>query len=129
MAGAKGKHSRLSRDVVQSIRDLIVGQNLEPGDKLPSERKLIDHLGLSRGPIREALRVLEIMGVVEVRPEAAYMRANPKPAFYPGGKPSAISQGQLVSSSRSPDSHRTWGGFHGRLAGQYKGDGGHTPEL
>ena len=82
MAGAKGKHSRLSQDVVQSIRDLIVSQNLDPGDKLPSERKLIDQLGLSRGPIREALRVLEIMGVVEVRPRSGIYVREPQAGFF-----------------------------------------------
>ncbi|MGH2354442.1 MAG: FadR/GntR family transcriptional regulator [Chloroflexota bacterium] len=40
----------------------------QPGDRLPSERDLAQQLGISRGSTREALRILEAMGWLEIRP-------------------------------------------------------------
>src|SRR5689334_21285805 len=40
----------------------------QPGDRLPSERDLALQLGISRGSTREALRILEAMGWLEIRP-------------------------------------------------------------
>jgi GntR family transcriptional repressor for pyruvate dehydrogenase complex len=57
--------------VVQSIIEQIVRQiqtgNLKVGDKLPSERQLIEMLHVSRSSVREALQGLAIMGVIESR--------------------------------------------------------------
>jgi GntR family transcriptional repressor for pyruvate dehydrogenase complex len=52
--------------VEQLIRQIQAGR-LAPGDKLPSERKLIDMLGVGRSSIREALQGLAALGVVESR--------------------------------------------------------------
>lgn len=60
--------TRLSEAAIEQIKGLIVDKNLEPGAKLPSERDLVAALGISRSSIREALRMLEIMGLVEVKP-------------------------------------------------------------
>jgi GntR family transcriptional repressor for pyruvate dehydrogenase complex len=46
---------------------MIVSGTLKKGDKLPSERELVEHLQVSRTSIREALRALQIMGLVECR--------------------------------------------------------------
>src|SRR5688572_16741987 len=57
--------------VVESIVEQIVRQiqagRLKPGDKLPSERQLIDMLNVGRSSIREALQGLAAIGVVESR--------------------------------------------------------------
>jgi GntR family transcriptional repressor for pyruvate dehydrogenase complex len=57
--------------VVESIVEQIVRQiqtgRLKPGDKLPSERQLIDMLGVGRSSIREALQGLAAIGLVESR--------------------------------------------------------------
>ncbi len=60
--------SRVSEAAIDQIRDLILKQQLPIGSKLPSERELVDQLGISRASVREALRILEIMGLVEVKP-------------------------------------------------------------
>ncbi len=52
--------------VEQLIRQIQTGR-LTPGDKLPSERKLIEMLGVGRSSIREALQGLAALGVVESR--------------------------------------------------------------
>ncbi|GAA1120755.1 FadR/GntR family transcriptional regulator [Kribbella jejuensis] len=53
--------------VVQGIRQLIVDGHLRPGDRLPIERDLAAALGVSRNPLREGVRALSIMGVLETR--------------------------------------------------------------
>ena len=53
--------------VAQHVKELIDNQELAPGDRLPTERQLAQMLGVSRVPIREAIRTLSAQGVVEVR--------------------------------------------------------------
>lgn len=53
--------------VVHRILDLVKSGNLKAGDKLPAERKMIEIFGLSRPTLREALRSLSILGVIEMR--------------------------------------------------------------
>jgi GntR family transcriptional repressor for pyruvate dehydrogenase complex len=53
--------------VVQSIRQMIIDGRLRPGDRLPIERDLAAALGVSRNPLREGVRALSIMGVLETR--------------------------------------------------------------
>jgi GntR family transcriptional regulator, transcriptional repressor for pyruvate dehydrogenase complex len=57
-----------------SLIDTIIGQlmkyvqnDLNPGDKLMSERELMENLGVGRSSLREAIRALEVMGIVETR--------------------------------------------------------------
>jgi DNA-binding FadR family transcriptional regulator len=59
--------SRISTLIVDQILRLIQARHLEPGDRLPSERELCTLLGASRSTVREAVRVLESRGLVEVR--------------------------------------------------------------
>lgn len=62
------KKRRLSEYAIEQLRKFIVNNNLEEGSKMPSERELVDKLQISKGSIREALRILEITGLVDVRP-------------------------------------------------------------
>lgn len=59
--------SPLSRQVREVLEELIISHELPPGSKL-TEMGLAEQLGVSRGPLREAIRVLEGRGWVEVRP-------------------------------------------------------------
>jgi GntR family transcriptional regulator, transcriptional repressor for pyruvate dehydrogenase complex len=59
--------NRMSEAIVQQIRTLIRSEALKPGDRLPSERELGERMGVSRVTVREALRVLEAGGLVEIR--------------------------------------------------------------
>src|SRR5438094_307700 len=65
------RRSRVSTDIVRQIQDLIAAEHLQPGDRLPGERELADALSVSRQSVREALRVLDYLGVVVVRPGEA----------------------------------------------------------
>lgn len=49
------------------VRD-IVTQGLRPGDKLPLEAELLKHYGVSRASLREGLRLLEVQGLLSIRP-------------------------------------------------------------
>ena len=51
----------------QSIREMILSGRLSPGDRLIEER-LTEELGISRPPLREALRLLQQEGLIETRP-------------------------------------------------------------
>jgi GntR family transcriptional regulator, transcriptional repressor for pyruvate dehydrogenase complex len=57
----------VSELVVQRILDLVKSGRLQAGDKLPPERDLADQLDVSRPTVREALRALSILGVLEIR--------------------------------------------------------------
>jgi DNA-binding GntR family transcriptional regulator len=53
--------------VVARLRDFIVEGHLRPGERVP-ERQLCENLGVSRTPLREALKVLAAEGLVELSP-------------------------------------------------------------
>ncbi|ATW23724.1 FadR/GntR family transcriptional regulator [Candidatus Formimonas warabiya] len=61
------EHNKAFIQIARQIRNQIESGNLNPGNKLPSERNLAESFQTSRPTIREALRVLEIMGLTESR--------------------------------------------------------------
>src|SRR5580693_4608155 len=58
---------RISEIIVEQIRLLMRQGQLKPGDRLPPERDLCERFGVSRVTVREALRLLESSGLVEIR--------------------------------------------------------------
>lgn len=62
-----GRRLRTFEVVIQRIHQAIADGELRPGDRLPSERDLSSALGVSRTSVREAIRVLEALGIVKVR--------------------------------------------------------------
>jgi DNA-binding FadR family transcriptional regulator len=58
---------RMSEVIVEKIRDLMRDGQLTPGDRLPPERELCERFGVSRVTMREALRMLESAGLVDIR--------------------------------------------------------------
>jgi GntR family transcriptional regulator, transcriptional repressor for pyruvate dehydrogenase complex len=61
------KSNKICDDVAGQIRQAILDGRLKPGDKLPSEKELIGKFRVSRGTLREALRSLEGLGVLDIR--------------------------------------------------------------
>ena len=60
------KRVSVVEQAISKIYDLILSQNLKENDKLPPERQLSEMLGISRNSLREAIRVLDMLGVVRV---------------------------------------------------------------
>src|SRR5882672_6430946 len=58
---------RAFEEVALQIREQLSKGALKPGDRLPSERELAEQFGLSRNTVREALRSLEMSGILEFR--------------------------------------------------------------
>jgi len=56
--------------IISQIRDLISSGKIKPGEKLPPERKLAEHLGVSRNQVRDAINKLQIYGIVKVMPQS-----------------------------------------------------------
>lgn len=76
------KKRRVSDLAVEQISRMLSSEQLKPGDSLPSERRLMEHLGISRVAVREALRVLEMMGLVEVKPGKGIFVAQPDRSIF-----------------------------------------------
>lgn len=57
----------LYEQIAEQIKKEISEGRLQPGDKLPSERELAEQLGVSRVPVREAIGMLRLMGVIETK--------------------------------------------------------------
>jgi len=58
---------KIADKIVDQLENLIKEGQLAPGNKLPSERQLIDMLGVGRSSLKEALNKLEVMGYVEIK--------------------------------------------------------------
>jgi len=56
--------------IIRQIRSLITTGELEPGDKLPPERKLSEKFGVGRSVVREAIRKLDFYGIVKTLPQS-----------------------------------------------------------
>ncbi|MFZ2527244.1 MAG: FadR/GntR family transcriptional regulator [Rhodococcus sp. (in: high G+C Gram-positive bacteria)] len=61
--GAQNRMRALQTDIM----NLILERRLSPGDPLPTEAELCEQLGIGRNTLREALKVLQALGVVEIR--------------------------------------------------------------
>lgn len=66
---------RLSRQVVAQVQEMISRGDLRAGDRLPTERQLAEDLGVGRNSVREAIRELDALGLIESRRgEGTYVR-------------------------------------------------------
>ncbi|MDF2840139.1 MAG: GntR family transcriptional regulator [Clostridia bacterium] len=71
------KNTKVYEQVIDQIKDMIAEGTLKKGDKLPSERSLVEQLQVSRASIREALRALEVIGLIECKQgEGNYIKTN-----------------------------------------------------
>lgn len=77
---AVARQPKLADQVVEQIAELIATRQLQPGDRLPPERELAEHFGVSRTVIREAMRSLVAKGLLEVRPGSGMVISAPRPS-------------------------------------------------
>ncbi|WP_298535671.1 FadR/GntR family transcriptional regulator [uncultured Algibacter sp.] len=66
----------IQNEIISKIKELINFKNLEPGDKLPSERMLSDKFGVTRSNVREAIQKLEFYGLLKSIPQSGTFVAN-----------------------------------------------------
>lgn len=72
----KLESKEIQTEIIEKIREYINFKNLEPGDKLPSERMLSERFGVSRGNLREAIQTLEFYGLLKSIPQSGTFVAN-----------------------------------------------------
>jgi GntR family transcriptional regulator, transcriptional repressor for pyruvate dehydrogenase complex len=69
------KSTRIYEEIVRQIKAMIAEGRLKSGDQLPPERDLAEKFLVSRTSVREALRALESVGLIEIRPgEGTFVR-------------------------------------------------------
>ncbi len=69
------KTKKIWEEIVEQLKTMITNGELEPGDKLPSERDMSESMGVSRASVREALITLEAIGILEIKPgEGTFVR-------------------------------------------------------
>ena len=66
----KAENNNTHNSIISKIRDLINFKNLEPGDKLPSERMLSEKFDVSRSLVRESIQKLEFYGLLKSIPQS-----------------------------------------------------------
>ena len=64
---SKWKIQKYILEIVKQLREMITADDLKSGDKIPSERELSERLNVGRSSVREALRALELLGLIETR--------------------------------------------------------------
>lgn len=100
MSEKKAPRKSLSRQVMDSIQELIVSRDLQPGDALPTEKQIAEELGVSKSSVREAVKMLEALGIVEIRrglctvisesPEQGYLNVILSHFYLQSGRPEEL---------------------------------------
>src|SRR5262249_37075710 len=69
------RNIRIYEEIVRQIRGLVADGRVKSGDRLPPERDLAERFRVSRASVREALRALQVTGLIEIRPgEGTFVR-------------------------------------------------------
>lgn len=104
MTGKINPIDRSSRDpvaleVTRRLLDYLLSGDIRPGERLPSERKLAEAFGIGRTILREALKSLTVLGLVEVRQgDGNYLRSTESEFL-----PKAIEWGLLLGTKTTRD--------------------------
>jgi GntR family transcriptional repressor for pyruvate dehydrogenase complex len=69
----KFARENISEKIIEHVKEMIVNGQLKPGDRLPAEETLASQMGVGRGTVREALRVLAYVGLLERRKNGTYI--------------------------------------------------------
>jgi len=61
------KNGSLAKTVMEQIEEAMLNKELLPGDRLPTESELCKRVGVGKSSVREAIKMLEALGVIEIR--------------------------------------------------------------
>ncbi|HWD09397.1 MAG TPA: GntR family transcriptional regulator [Actinomycetota bacterium] len=70
------------RRIAEHLRDLIYSHKLAPGDRLPSERELVEQFGTAQATVRQALAVLKTEGLIDSVHGLGYFVRQPSPVIH-----------------------------------------------
>ena len=89
----------VSSEITRKLLDYLLSGKIKPGDQMPSERKLAEALGVGRSIVRQALKSLAVLGLIEVRQgDGTYLKRTDSPLL-----PTAIEWGLLLGVKRATD--------------------------
>lgn len=75
------KRSTLTDAIVEAIQNQIIEGKLKPGEQLPSEKELCEIFDVGRSSVREALKALTLVGLLEKRKEGTFVTSSFSPVF------------------------------------------------
>ncbi|HEX7063113.1 MAG TPA: GntR family transcriptional regulator [Woeseiaceae bacterium] len=88
------RREALAEQIVRQLAGLVNRGELKPGDRLPGERELADKLGVGRPTLREALRALKLLGILDIRHGGGVFVSERKPDTLLGPLPSFLALGR-----------------------------------
>jgi GntR family transcriptional repressor for pyruvate dehydrogenase complex len=89
----------ISSEITRRLVDYLVSGEVRPGERLPSERALAESFGVGRSHVRQAIRSLAVLGLVEVRQgDGTYLKRTDSPLL-----PLTIEWGLLLGAKRTRD--------------------------
>ena len=93
------KREPLATEIARRLVDYLLSGGVEPGERMPSERQLAQAFGVGRGAMREALKALTLLGLVEVRHgDGTYLKKADSALL-----PQVIEWGLLLGEQRTLD--------------------------
>jgi len=93
------KREPLATEIARRLVDYLLAGGIEPGSRMPSERQLAEAFGVGRGAMREALKALTLLGLVEVRHgDGTYLKKADSALL-----PQVIEWGLLLGERRTMD--------------------------
>ncbi len=94
-----GRREPVSSEVARSLLRYLLAGDIKPGERMPSERRLAQDLGVGRSVVREALKSLTLLGLVEVRQgDGTYLRGTESDLL-----PQSIEWGLMLGQKRTSD--------------------------
>lgn len=70
------KRETIAEQIAERLKEYILERGLKPGDRLPTETELMKIFGVSRSSVREAIKALQLSGLIEVKPRRGAVVGN-----------------------------------------------------
>lgn len=89
----------ISSEITRRLVEYLVSGEIQPGERLPSERRFAESLGVGRSHVRQAMKSLAVLGLIDVRQgDGTYLKRTDSPLL-----PLAIEWGMLLGAKRTRD--------------------------